>query len=302
MLNFPSNLEPSDYATKFDYKSGIYLVVHNQSTLPFTLDSGINIPTGFETYISVNRDFTTKLDKPYSDCLKELKSDNTYAKKLFGYFNDLGVTYYDQNFCYTLCYQDKLINKCNCCDISTPSILNATYCANDDELECLEKFDTVFTVADLKNVCDSACPQQCNSVEYNLGVSMATYPSLSYLKSIQGTYLANEDGTPSSFFFPQDVDDANLLEFARIGFLKLILNYENLYYTSVDDSPKITSESLFGNLGGQLGLFIGLSILSFIEILELLIEFILIYIAHRKKQNVAPVTNFPYFNSGFVQQ
>jgi hypothetical protein len=82
-------------------------MVHNQSTLPFTLDSGINIPTGSETYVGVKRVFNNKVvDKRYSDCLTELKSENNYAKTLFGFFNELGVTYYDQNFCYKLCYQD----------------------------------------------------------------------------------------------------------------------------------------------------------------------------------------------------
>jgi hypothetical protein len=38
-------------------------------------------------------------------------------------------------------------------------------------------------------------------------------------------------------------------------FLKLIVNYDNLRYTSVDEVPAMNLNRLLGNLGGQLGLF-----------------------------------------------
>jgi hypothetical protein len=47
-----------------------------------------------------------------------------------------------------------------------------------------------------------------------------------------------------------------LLEFARQGFLKLIVNYENPYFTSIDESAAMDSQALFGFLGGQLGNFV----------------------------------------------
>jgi hypothetical protein len=260
----------------------LYVVVHNQSTLPFTLHSGINIPTGFETYISVDREFNNKLDDPYSNCIDKLESKIPYAKKLFGYFQYLNVTYYDQEFCFTLCYQDKLIDKCNCSDIITPSIRDSTFCETDVELSCMDDFDSDFTISDLNEICEFACPQQCSTIEYNLDISSATFPTFSYLKYKQSDSF-------HGYMFPQD--DAELMEFARQGFLKLIVNYDNLYYTSIDESPQISTETLFGNLGGQLGLFIGLSFLSFIELLELLSEFFFIYIDHKKLRKVYQATS-----------
>ena len=76
--------------------------VHNQSEKAFTLHSGINIKAGQRTYIGINRVFTSKLEKPYSNCLKELETEDPDLKRYFGYFNDLGVDYYDQNFCFKI--------------------------------------------------------------------------------------------------------------------------------------------------------------------------------------------------------
>ncbi len=77
IIYFIQFIEPPTTDSTYGYKTGIYLMVHNQSTLPFTLDSGINIPTGSETYVGVKRVFNKKVvDKRYSDCLTELKSEN----------------------------------------------------------------------------------------------------------------------------------------------------------------------------------------------------------------------------------
>ena len=224
------------------YYSGVYVVVHNQSALPFTLPDGINIPTGYTTYIGINRNFINKLSSPYSNCLNELQAQNDYAKVLFGYFSDLNVTYYDQNLCYTLCFQDQLIDQCACSDISTPPIRNSMYCVNLTQIDCLYEFDSFFTSTDIDLLCKSACPEKCHTIEYDLMTnSMATFPTLTYLKNQQA-------GNWSSYMFPNGTD-ADLIEFGRTGFLKLIINYDNLYYTSIVEHPSTSSNVLFGYLG-----------------------------------------------------
>ena len=222
----------------------------------------------------MKREFTNKLGSPYSNCLTDLTPPNEYANELFGYFNELNVTYYDQTFCFKMCYQDKLIDSCSCCDIITPSIRNATYCSNSTELLCLANFFVIFATADLNSFCNNACPERCNTIEYHLSVSMAAFPTFSYLKNQQTTYR-------NAYMFPQNVNDAYLKKFGRQGFLKFTVNYDNLYYTSIDDSPAITANSLFGTIGGQLGLFVGLSVLSFVEFIELFIKLALIFIKYR---------------------
>ena len=122
------------------------MTIHNQSTLPYAIQSGINIKTGFETYVGINREFKNKLPSPFSNCLEDLTTSNAYGKILFKYFDYLNVSYYDQNFCNTMCYQDKLIDICGCCDIITPSIRNASFCANDKEIKCLKQFNQFFSL------------------------------------------------------------------------------------------------------------------------------------------------------------
>jgi hypothetical protein len=227
------------------------LVVHNQTESTYTIDDGVTIQPGLKTYVGINRQFTNKLDKPYSDCLKHLTvlKDNHYSSQLVSYFKQLNVTYYDQSFCYKLCYQDKLINNCGCADIKTVTLNGTLFCASDQELDCLNSFDEMFSLSDIKIFCEGACPQQCNSIEYDLKLITSGFPALNYLKLLQSS---------SAYFsmFPQSVTDAELMDFSRGGFLKVIVNYDNPYYTTIDENPAMDSTSLFGFLGGQLGEFI----------------------------------------------
>jgi hypothetical protein len=43
--------------------------------------------------------------------------------------------------------------------------------------------------------------------------------------------------------------DTELIEFGRTGFLKVIVNYDNLYYTLIQEIPTTTQSTLFGYLG-----------------------------------------------------
>jgi hypothetical protein len=243
------------------------------------MKTGINVPTGFETYIGVNKIITKKLGDVYSDCLVEKKAVNEYGKTLMNYFNELNVGNYDQNFCFTLCYQDKLINECGCCDIVTPAIRNVTFCDTENKIKCMENFDALFSTSDLDKMCNNSCPLQCENIEYNLGSSMATFPTLAYLKYLQAD-------SQNIRFFPQNVSDFELNEFARQSFLKLIVNYDNLFYTLIDDRPKKEFWDIISDVGGQLGLFIGLSFFSFIGIVEFIIEWICYYCLFRPKNKI----------------
>ncbi len=51
--------------------------------------------------------------------------------------------------------------------------------------------------------------------------------------------------------------------------------YETLNYEVLDEIETINIINLFAEIGGMLGLFLGMSCLSFIEVFELLLEIII---------------------------
>ncbi len=53
---------------------------------------------------------------------------------------------------------------------------------------------------------------------------------------------------------------------------KMFLYYKTLKYTSIKQIPKYTFTDLVSSIGGTLGLFAGLRLLSFVDVLQFLLE------------------------------
>ena len=47
--------------------------------------------------------------------------------------------------------------------------------------------------------------------------------------------------------------------------------YDSMTYVSIDEQPSLTFDILLANIGGNFGLFTGMSILSFVEFIEIFI-------------------------------
>ena len=56
--------------------------------------------------------------------------------------------------------------------------------------------------------------------------------------------------------------------------LQLTVYYNSLSYVEIEEEPKMSAEDLLGLLGGHLHLFLGMSLLSFVELFEFAILFL----------------------------
>jgi hypothetical protein len=70
------------------------------------------------------------------------------------------------------------------------------------------------------------------------------------------------------------------LEKALKSFLVLNIYYDSLSYTRITESPQMDFIALLGSVGGNMGLFLGVSVFSLFEIVEVLLE---IYFIRAKK-------------------
>ena len=68
------------------------------------------------------------------------------------------------------------------------------------------------------------------------------------------------------------------MKFYGIRKPEIYVYYDDLKYTLITQQPKTLLVDLVPNIGGILGLFVGTSFLSFVEIIELIIELIYILV------------------------
>ena len=76
----------------------------------------------------------------------------------------------------------------------------------------------------------------------------------------------------------KNINKIETIDDARKNLLLVNIYYSDISYNYISESPYWTWTSLFSNFGGQLGLFIGMSVLSFIEFIDLIFQLIFAFI------------------------
>ncbi|XP_064609108.1 acid-sensing ion channel 1A-like [Liolophura sinensis] len=156
---------------------------------------------------------------------------------------------YDLNACRFECRYDYIFSECQCRGSYDP-----------DE----------FMDNDMYKNCN--CPVPCEWSSYSTRVSMGDYPSLALMEIANRT--SNYTYTEAEY---------------RQNFLKLTIAYDAFLLETVKQVPKYTVESIISAFGGQMGMFLGVSLLSVVEFVELLIQLIVVKI--RRKPTNKPGEN-----------
>lgn len=272
----------------YTFKSGVRIIVHNQSSIPYPDEEGIDISTGQQTNVAVSRTFINRLGPPFSDCLFDsgINSKVERSKTIQKMIDIYNLTVYDQNSCLKVCLQEIIYEECRCFDWKLPlptnpklSTLNSG-CKTDTQMKCIDYKENEYYTNRIDS-CEQDCPFKCNQVLYKNSLNTASYPSY--------WYYTNE--------LSKNKDFVNLLLLNKLepkylindgysaiqqSILMVNVYYDNMYYTELDETPEIKIEDLIIAIGSNLGLFLGMSLLSFAELGEIFI-YVIYKLVHKNK-------------------
>ncbi|CAC5424541.1 ASIC4 [Mytilus coruscus] len=239
----------------------IQIAVHSPEEEPNMYTDGITVGQDTETFIEVHRREYFD-DKKYSFtfmylwfCMKQLNSTklNQYIalpSPFTSYGNQKCRENSDYSFidCKRKCWNELLLKQCGC-TINRSG--NGTYCFDIPEGElCAYLLRNDLRTKEPLSIC--ACPPECKVITYDVVVS--------------STAKKYDDHVPNMMI--------------RV-FLK------DFSTTVTEQVPKYVGvTSLLANLGGQMGLFLGASILTITELLEFIIFIMWSLIQRRSKRNV----------------
>jgi hypothetical protein len=248
----------------FSNSYGLNVLIENNTYLSNGIKNSIALNGGTLNYISTQRRFSSSLPKPYSDC----DIDNANPSRIDSpYFNlILHSSYqYTQELCIIQCIQKQVIQMCNC---SIPIYLDLYNVSCKTDLESICALRSIYN-GQLKSIipnCVPHCPLECNSTDYAFSLTSQTSSGIGYQKLIEETpiFLSDFNSTPIT------------VETASNKFVQLFIYYDSLKYTSSTDTPSMDIVTLLGNIGGTLGLFLGISALSICELLHVLVEICLL--------------------------
>ena len=269
------NVIPHDLrAVMSDY--GFTIRIDSNSSLNVHWKDGIDILNGYTTNIAVDRTFTYKMAKPYSNCdidRKNYKNEESDLYKLFAKFNYP----YKQKYCIDLCYQKLAIANCNCSDIESISFYDHVDTCHTKEkiIKCLDYQYNNFLGGDyITNHCLPLCPLECEKLDYRTTTSLTQFQNDLY------TDILRENSSVSRKILNytiglDEVDQAIIDSYKfNLNIAKLNIYYNSLSYTEVTESESLSLVSLLSNIGGTIGLFMGISLLTAVELVEICIYYI----------------------------
>ncbi|CEF66879.1 Na+ channel, amiloride-sensitive family-containing protein [Strongyloides ratti] len=265
-LRFEAFVNLSDYLPTTE-AAGIRLTVHNPEQQPFPDTEGYSAPTGFLSSFGIKLKKVKRLPAPYGDCYEgEKNEDYIYRDKE-----------YSTEGCIRTCLQKSLVKACGCGDPRFPQYMNDSNCPVNDPIarECLKK-EIKRSIS--KESCN--CRQPCLSLIYSVTYSSSRWPS-----GINFRRTCEEGLTP-----------LECLNFYREQGAMIEVFFEQLNYEALEESEAYALPNLISDFGGQLGLFLGCSVITIMEVGILCVDLLVTFFGYlckffKNKKNPEPKLN-----------
>ena len=197
---------------------------------------------------------------PYDDCFESIETfkefNTTFAKKIL----DSGGIY-QQTTCVEICRKKQFLVKCNC-KLGNQDIWN---CLNEDyNITCHQDLiQNFYSNSNYYNECLTLCPLECKEEQFLISTSFLSFPQL-----LRANDLLNNSLIKTKF---SNITKDLIMDTLKQSVLSIYVYYDDLKYTIIRKSPKFEWLDLISNIGGIMGIFLGTSFLSFVEIIDILV-------------------------------
>ncbi|XP_053831368.1 acid-sensing ion channel 5 [Vidua macroura] len=215
--------------------AGITFVIHSPQELPRFDGLGLLTPVGMHAQVAIRQLKSIIQEYPWGECKPDIKLQ--YHK------------IYSTNGCLLECKARYIQDWCGCLPFILPG--NGTECDLLKFYKCV--YPAVYDI-EIKGLCtvgthNSTCPAPCEETDYPTTV---TYSNFGGEKAIK--------------YFSTKLKKSS--EYIRQNLVRIEIKYHDLSYKITQQQKALTISELLADVGGQLGLFCGASMITIIELLE----------------------------------
>ncbi|XP_067950290.1 amiloride-sensitive sodium channel subunit beta-like [Watersipora subatra] len=298
-------INQEQYIPVLSPQAGVRIMLHPQGEVPIMEEDGFNVSPGVKSDIAVRYVEINRLDKPaYKNC--RTATDNSYNEYYPGNYTLKG--------CIKTCTQRKIIEKCSCASPLYRSPETVRACALH-EYWCVEEVEEETTAS---SACVQQCPKVCWESQFDYIISTSQWPSAAYkqLLAVLGAYVpisspiacgavagalrriwehgfrctrTSKQQTIVDSLSSRSEELKKALHHEKYGvheqLVKIQIYYDNLNYYSYTERPMMLFQDLIGAIGGHLGLWIGMSVMSFFEVFELVATLMAVCLRVCKERN-----------------
>ncbi|KAK6169255.1 hypothetical protein SNE40_020338 [Patella caerulea] len=283
-LSFELYIEHDEYIKELSASAGIKLLMHNQSYMPFPADNGLDLEPGRRSSVSLSLLQVERTEPPHGTC-HEFSRDEGIQVNAYSELKSLPIEYTDEA-CYKTCLQLNIIKTCGCCypyqpcsGVALQSGLDmhddTQFCniSNTDTTSCIKGIQSRYNKNDLG--CSDICKPSCRELMYNAQISSSLWPTNPGMSDLIDRLKVNDPSLKPKL---GNMTEDEKRTFIRDNVLKVDIYYQKLNYETISTTPSYMLEDLLSDIGGQLGLFLGLSVVTMMEFVELFVDLFIISI------------------------
>uniref|UniRef100_A0A915IV29 Uncharacterized protein n=1 Tax=Romanomermis culicivorax TaxID=13658 RepID=A0A915IV29_ROMCU len=223
-------------------------------------------PKEFIRFCSFNqRDCFPSLEWPSKQCVVDGRTDSY----IYAGYN------YTTEGCFRSCFQSLIIKECQCADPKFPAPRGIQHCRFNVSSEriCVNKVNEILggVHGDFAEKQCPDCIQSCKQKVFDVTFSTAKWPH----PASMGAYYKLCEGQVSK-------DDCK--QYLVDNALALEIYYEQLNYERLRESAAYPMANLLADLGGQLGLWLGFSVITICEFIFLFLNMCRLYVKVRRER------------------
>ncbi|CAI2356309.1 unnamed protein product [Caenorhabditis sp. 36 PRJEB53466] len=254
----------SDYMSTSE-SSGVRLAIHPPTEWPFPDTFGYSAPVGFASSFGIKKKVMQRLPAPYGDCVETKKvTDGNYIYSGYDY---------QPEGCHRSCFQNGLIDDCSCGDPRFPVPEGYRHCSafNATARACLER--NIGSVGDFHHITEKmdkcVCKQSCEEIIHEVTFSCSKWPS-------GATDLGDCEG----------MTESECEQYYRLNAAMIEVFYEQLNYELLQESEAYGLVNLIADFGGHLGLWLGFSVITVMEVCVLIADMVSLFFKSRHEKKL----------------
>nr|URS64678.1 FMRFamide-gated sodium channel-like 1 [Malacoceros fuliginosus] len=259
---------------------GTVVQLHSANDFPTPHIEGVHVPPGHSSAIAMHTEQLNKLQPPFGNCSARLL--HTPA--------DYHVSY-TSSLCLALCQQNLIYQDCGCYMATQPfyGLENPT-CgtfhlnASDSEklsvyaknMKCQNEASRNARLRSRdRNICD--CPPECNKTIYYKSLSQTVWPADNYYRNFLAEFLDERQDKADLIAYRNlhhlidtTSDEVELTKSIKEQFARVNVYFSDLEVVVRQDVRSYTLPQLWCDIGGTMGLWAGMSVITCLEVLQLL--------------------------------
>uniref|UniRef100_A0AC34QMT6 Uncharacterized protein n=1 Tax=Panagrolaimus sp. JU765 TaxID=591449 RepID=A0AC34QMT6_9BILA len=207
---------------------GAKVYVHEGGEVPQIKSSGISVPPGMRLYVGLDVQKVSLLPKTnWGRCQPD------WDPKIHGhqYLNRS----YSAAHCELNCKLNLMMENCGCVPLSLAVNVPLTVCVDHSALNCSKQQSLNLTVCN--------CSVECSKTEYS---TLVSYSNLRFTK--------------------EEKSGIRDLNYAKENFVGIVVYMKDIIYEHHEQQRQVQTADLLSNIAGSMGLFLGMSTITLLEI------------------------------------